>query len=537
MTWISLSSRCESSKTHAPKQCRSSNKMMVIEGTVAAKNVDDRELRDYHSCWTVDSNSSVSRDIDNDGDLVFRIGPIACCPAGREVGETNSIPVDIKLTVGDDQDHVTVGNTESLRSCDKSKPLRITMKLSSAKYKGLKMYSYTKPVARCVVTNDTNSRNLDGRPMNVTVDDIIQCSLYMEVSVERARCVLSHASAYLAWSVACPGKALAVSDMNMTMIDSSYSKSIYVANISSPGCVIHVSGRYMQPLASKWTKMTVEGNAFHVTLETNRLNTESTHWTEMTVEITNVTTTGSETSGPSTSAGSTERTTVTVESTNVTTTGAETSNMQVDAQSTTWIVPTVVIILVAVTVVTIVVVAVRFKYIWLPHNRFSDTISLENIINTRENQTTTAASNQELISEQFSSGREDRQRVIKVSCLFSEKDLWVREELLPRLKYYKNIELYSYPLAGLSKTKAITKQVKGSNKIIVVVSQNYLREEMTEFAIVKAKMESIRNRSVVCIPIHLDDSQMPDEIEDIYKLRPDSEDLWRRLPDAINQSE
>ena len=534
MTWISLSSRCESSKIHAPKQCRSSNKMMVIEGTVAAKNVDDHELRDYHSCWTVDSNSSVSRDIDNDGDLVFRIGQIACCPAGGDVGETNSsIPVDIKLTVGDDQDHVIVGNTESLRSCGKSKPLRITIKLSSAKYKGLKMYDYTKPVARCVVTNDTNRSNLDGKPINVTVDDIIQCSLYMDVSVERARCVLSHASAYLAWSVACPGKASAVSDMNMTMMDSSYSKSIYVANISSPGCVIHVSGRYMQPLASKWTKMTVEGNAFHVTLETNRLNTESTHWTEMTVEITNVTTTGSETSGPSTSAGSTERTTVTVESTNVTTTGAETSNMQMDAQSTTWIVPTVVIILVAVTVVTIVVVAVRFRrYIWLRHNRFSNTIRLESI-----DQTTTAASNQELNSGQFSSGKKDRQRVIKVSCLFSEKDLWVREELLPRLKYYENIELSSYPLAGLSKTKAITKQVKGSNKIIVVVSQNYLREEMTEFAIVKAKMESIRNRSVVCIPIHLDDSQMPEEIEDIYKLRPDSEDLWRRLPDAINQSE
>ena len=481
MTWIFLGSQCKAN-VNTPMKCRYSNSMMVMEGAI--ENNIDGDDNDYYSCWTVESRSSVLYYIDDDGNLVLRIGQIACCPAGGDVGETDSIPVDIKFTVGD-QDDVTVTNTESLRSCDNnSKPVDISIKMSSAKYKGIRVYNYTTPVVRCVVVNNTNSSKLGNDSIMVTLRDVIQCSLHMEVSAERTRCILRHSSASLALSVTCPDGVSRVHELNMSMLDSNYSKSVYVSDISDPGCTIQVFGQYLQPLASNWTETRVEGNAFYVTA----------------------------------------------------------ADLKTSTESTVWIAPIAAILTIIIIIAAVVVV----RYFWLRHKRnrhghrnahdvSTDTLELvseqphppmtEN--DTLENSRSTDE------ADQLMTTSDAQQDVVKVSCLFSEKDSWVKQELFPKLELDKRIRLKKYPVVGQTKPDAIVKQVKGSSRIIIIISHNYLNEEMSGYAIIKALMETIKNSNVNIIPIHLDDSCVPEVIIHYCCLHINSDNFWNRLLEAV----
>ena len=125
--------------------------------------------------------------------------------------------------------------------------------------------------------------------------------------------------------------------------------------------------------------------------------------------------------------------------------------------------------------------------------------------------------------------------MIKTTCFYSKKDTWVTKKLFSILKKARDIELEPYLQAGVPYPEAIVDMMKMCDRIIIVISQNFLDERWQSFVSNQAIMENLQPKHKV-IPINLDTSDMPSVLQQLVYLEPSDVDFSKRLLTAIREN-
>lgn len=133
-------------------------------------------------------------------------------------------------------------------------------------------------------------------------------------------------------------------------------------------------------------------------------------------------------------------------------------------------------------------------------------------------------------------------RVQTVACLFSKKDKWVKDTLLPKLRCETGIKLVMCSQPGRLLAWYAARQLKKSNKVLVVLSTQFVKEKskFNRFTINNALSQGFNETELekAVIPIRIDDCDIPVELVGIENLdyfgaECDFDEFWRRLQSAL----
>ena len=120
-----------------------------------------------------------------------------------------------------------------------------------------------------------------------------------------------------------------------------------------------------------------------------------------------------------------------------------------------------------------------------------------------------------------------------ISCFYSDKDAWATKVLVPWLEGQRDLTIAYNRLPGGFIPKTIAQDIERSDKVIIVLSFEYLRESMSENTINQAIVIANKTKKPIVIPIRIDNSDVPLELCHIHTLDGDAEDFWKILANTV----
>ena len=475
--WISLSSTCDiNDNVNDVTPCQTGSSLVVVKGTLSSSYGLDGVVQ---SCWSgVDIHGIVGKGyVDSDGDVAFHAGYLSCCPVGGKIGETNNIPVTVKLKFIQQAQRTSISGLSDLQHCEKHpKPINATIYVPFAG--DLVKWNYTLPSLMCHVIGLGLDNNLTNAPVfTVRPADTIQCSLYNNVSIDRVRCAFSNSSAALRVTVSCSGKETSVRDVDMEVTDDyKYHGKIQVSNRTRPGCLLMVTGRYLKPLATEWMDVK-EPITFQVAEEHGDAS--------LSVIL-----------GTSIGGG-----------------------------------------LGAIVAIALLVYVVwkRCSHRTNSYRPLGNSEPAQRETDSSESGSPPEATRileiyPPLDDALITNGSSSQQ----IACLYREGNEKANE-VIEQLES-EGITLRKYLQPGKAITKAIVEKLERCHKILILLSRDYLcNEKFSCYAISQAVVQSIiKKGKVVVIPVVLDDCEIPAELEQLVKLDINkSVDFWKRLLEEI----